>query len=104
MEKGSQLFVEQWQIQGMQMLKVVVALLVEWCLFTIQEVVIERDAYWFDAVDGQLHAETFTGSGLSRRRRTCNQHHLDALTLSYLIGNLCNLLFLQSLTNLDEDR
>ena len=40
-EELIQLLVEEWQIQGMQMLEVIFALLVEWCLFAIKEIVVE---------------------------------------------------------------
>ena len=43
----------------MQMLEVVVALLVEWRLLAIQEIVVERDADGLDAVYGELYAEAF---------------------------------------------
>ena len=65
-EEFGQLLVEEWQVQGMQMLEVIFALLVEWCLFTIEEIVIEGDANGLDAVDSQLDTESLTGGGLSR--------------------------------------
>ena len=40
-EECCQLFVQQGQVQGVQVLKVVVALLVAWGLITIEEIVIE---------------------------------------------------------------
>ena len=64
-EEGCELFVQQRQVQGVQILEVVVALLVAWRLVTIEEIVVERDGHRFDAVDSQLHTESFAGCGLS---------------------------------------
>ena len=64
-EEGCQLLVEQWQVQSMQVLEVVIALLVAWRLVAVEEIVIERDADGFNAVDGKLYAETLAGRGLS---------------------------------------
>ena len=40
-EELIQLFVEERQVQGMQVLEVVIAFPVEWCLFAIKEIVVE---------------------------------------------------------------
>ena len=86
----------------MQMLEVVVALLVEWRLVAIQEIVVERDADGLDAVYGELYAEALTGSRLTTARRSGDKHQLDTLALGYLVGYLADLLLLKGLAYLNQ--
>ena len=98
LEQRIQLLVEEREVQGVQMFEVVVTFLVERCLLTVEEVVVEGDADGLDAIGDELDAESFAGGGLTRRRRTGNQYQTDTLALGYLIGNLGNLLLLKCLT------
>ena len=84
------------------MLEVVVALLVEWRLLAIQEIVVERDADGLDAVYGELYAETLAGSRLAAARRSGDEHQFDALALGYLVGYLADLLLLKGLAYLNQ--
>ena len=78
----------------MQMLEVVVAAFVAWCLVAVEEVVVERDADGFQAVDCQLYAETLAGRSLATAAGSGNEHQFDAFAFGDVIGNLCYLLLL----------
>ena len=99
-EQSVQLLVEQGNIQGVEVLKVVVATLVEGGLVAVLEIVVQRDAYGLQPVDGQLDADALAGSRLTTGRRTCNEHHSDAGPMGYLVGYLGYLLLLQGLADL----
>ena len=101
-EQGIHLFIKQRNVQGMEMLEIIVSLFVTRGLVTVQEVIVERDADRLDAVDGQLHAEAFAGRGLATAAGACYEHHLNTLPTCYLIGYLGNLLLLQGLANLNK--
>ena len=55
-KQGCELLIKQRQIQGVQMLEIVVTLLIARRLVTIQEIIIERDINWLDTINGQLYA------------------------------------------------
>ena len=101
-EQRLQLFVQQGEVQGVQVFKIIVTILVLRCLFTIQEIVVERDADRIDAIDGQLHRQSFTSGRLTAGRRSGNEHQLHTLAVGYLICNLTDFLLLQGFTDLDE--
>ena len=99
-EQCRKLLVKQRQIQGMQVLKIVIALIIFWRLLAVEEIIIQRDTHRMDTIHSQLHTKTLTGGGFTRRRRTGYQHQFNTLALSYLIGYISNLLFLQCLAYL----
>ena len=71
-------------------------------LITIQEIIVERDSYWLNAINSQLYTESLACCSLTTTGRTCYQHHLDAFITRNLIGNTGNFLLLKSLAKLDE--
>ena len=99
-EQSRQLLVKQRQVQSMQMLKIIVALIIFRRLLAVEEIIIQRDTHRMDTIHSQLHTKTLTGGGFTRRRRTGYQHQFHTFALSYLIGYISNLLFLQCLAYL----
>ena len=101
-EEGVHLLVEQRQVQGVQVFVVVVALLVAGRLVAVDEIIIQRDGYRFDAVDGQLYRQSLAGGRLAAAAGTGNENQADAPALGYLVGDTGNLLLLQGLADLYE--
>ena len=77
------------------MLKVVVARLVERRECAIHEIVVERDRHRLLAAGHQLHTQALGEGRFARRRGTGDEHHAQGIVRSDVVGNLCNLLFLQ---------
>ena len=102
MEEGVHLFVEQRNVQSVQVFEVIVTTLIARRLVTIKEIVVERDADGLQTIHGQLHGEAFTGRGLTTAAGTCYKYHLDGLPRGNLIGYLGYFLLLQGLTKLNE--
>ena len=103
-QQGIHLVVEQRDIEGVQVLEVIVAIGITRCEVTVEEIVVEGDADRIDAIDGQLYGESLAGGGLATAGGACYQHYLDAAAAGYLVGNLADLLLLQGLADLYESR
>ena len=66
-EEGVDLAVQQFQVQGVQMLVVVVSILVARCFLAVYEIVVERDGHRLNAVGEQLYAYALAGGCLAAR-------------------------------------
>ena len=64
-EQRVHLLSQQWQVQGVQVLEVVITCGITGSKLTVQEIVVERDGNRFDAIHSQLHREALTRGGLT---------------------------------------
>ena len=113
-EQGVHLFVQQVEVQGVQVLKVVVAIGLARRLVAVHEVVVERYGDRLDAVGSKLHGESLAGRRLATARRTGDEHHAQGQQVGrqtggiaaagHLVGYQRYLLLLQGLAHLDELR
>ena len=60
--------VEELKVEGIERFVIVIAVLIARGVFTVYEVVVQRDGVRTQAVGHQLHAEAFAESGFSGRR------------------------------------
>ena len=101
-EQAVHLIVEQRQVERLNVLKVVVARLVERRERAIHEIVVERNRYRFLATRHQLHTQALGEGRFARRRGTGDEHHAQGIVRSDVVGNLCDLFFLQRLGHIHQ--
>ena len=94
--------VEEGEVYCFDGLKVVIAIFIEGSGFAIHKIVVERDAHRAFAAGTELHRQAFAEGGFARRRRTCDEHHFDVVVGGDVVGNLCDLLFLQGFCHIDQ--
>ena len=93
-------------VYGLEVVKVVRAVGQLGCVKSVNEIVVRGERYGMQTARLKLYAETFAECRLSAAARTRNQHNpygsLRMYPALYLLGNLHNLLFLQSLSHLNQ--
>ena len=90
------LLAEERQIDGIDILEVILSVLVFGRIHAVDEIVIHREHFGTDTVDQQLDLETFGESGLTGRRSTGDKDDLRPF-LGNGIGYLGDLLLVQGL-------
>ncbi len=83
-QHSHQVFVEEFEVDGLNGLEVVIALFVSRDMFAIDEVVVEGYGHGPDAVDPQLDVEPLGESGLAGRGRSGDEDD------PYLVGALAD--------------
>ena len=79
--------VEEFEVHGVEILEIVFSVFVEWSICTVHEIIVERNHLRTQELGHEVGAKTLGGSGLTARRRSCNQH--DARTATFeSVGNL----------------
>ena len=96
-EERVELVVDELEIEGIDALVVIFALVVLGRVLTVDKIVVERNLQRFDAVGQQVYAQTLAGGGLSGGRRTGEEHEFHVLAAGNLVGDLGELLLLQGL-------
>ena len=99
-EESVKLLVQQIEIQGIDALKIIFAVVILRRPVSIHKVIVQRNL--LQSVHGKLDAQSLAGCGLARRRRTSQQHELHTLTVRNILGYLGYLLLLQCLTDVDD--
>lgn len=94
--------VEEREVYSFDGFKVVVAVFVKGCGFAIHEIVVEGDAHGAFATGAELHGKAFTEGGFARRGGASNEYHFDVVVCGDVVGNFCNLFFLQSFCHIDQ--
>ena len=65
--------IEKRQINGIDRLEVIIALLIKRRFVTIVEIVIDRDRHRIDTIHAKLDTEPLCKGRFTRRRRACDQ-------------------------------
>ena len=99
LEQLLQLLGQEGQVEGLDSLVVIVALLISRCLCTRHEIIIQRNGHRLISAGHQLHTESLAECGLTARRRACHEHHLDG-PLGYYV--LCHVAYLSLLECLPD--
>ena len=73
--------VEELKVEGIERFVIVIAVLIARGVFTVYEVVVQRDGVRTQAVGHQLHAEAFAESGSSGRRGAGDEHELHPVSV-----------------------
>ena len=97
--------VQKLQINGLQSLEVIFAILILRRTVTVNKVIIERNQHRVKTQDAQLNAQTFCRGSLTTRRGTRDKHHTCAvctISLVNLVSHSSNLLLVESLGNLNH--
>ena len=102
-QQAHEMVIEQLDIECADIFKVIRPVLRARRILPVAEVVVKRDGNRLDAVDAKLDAQALSERGLARRRRPRNQDETQFLDVRCnMIGNLGNLLFVQSLRYMDD--
>lgn len=101
-EELRHLVVEEREIYSFDGFKVVVAVFVKGCGFSIHEIVVEGDAHGAFATGAELYGKTFAEGGFARRGGACNEYYFDVVVCGDVVGNFCNLFFLQGFCHIDQ--
>ena len=97
------MLVEEVDVQGVEMLEVVVALAIPRVVLPIDEVVVQGEGHGPEAAGEKLDGEPLGEGGLARRRRTGDEDDAHVLLLlADLVGDLGDLLLVERLGHLDE--
>ena len=104
-KESAQVVVEEFEVDSLQCLIVVVATLIAWGLGAVDKIVVERYALGVETEHSESNAESFAEGCLAARRGAGNQHHTHSalcVSLGNRVGNLANLLLVQGFGNLNK--
>ena len=109
LHQSQQMFFQQRIFHRFYVVEVIITIGQLGCIYAIHEIIVGRKRHGAQSAGQQLDGQTFAEGGLTRTRRSCYQDHTHRILLSvepavYFLGYLHYLLFLQSLTYLNEFR